>query len=108
GAEEVASITFQLADSLGRPVVQTNGAEVMFSFGERPNGGEFLEPTRARTDNNGRVPVNLSSGLKAGVVQIVAEANVDGRMVRSLPVSIAIHGGLPDQEHFSLGPARFN
>jgi hypothetical protein len=108
GAEEVASITFQLADSLGRPVVQTNGAEVMFSFGERPNGGEFLEPTRARTDNNGRVTVNLSSGLKAGVVQIVAEANVDGRMVRSLPVSIAIHGGLPDQEHFSLGPARFN
>ncbi len=29
-------------------------------------------------------------------------------MITAKPVSIAIHGGLPDQNHFTLGPAKFN
>jgi hypothetical protein len=52
--------------------------------------------------------VNLSSGTRAGVVQILAQVNTQGRSIRSLPVSVAIHGGLPAQSHFSLGPARVN
>lgn len=108
GSEEVASITFQLADSLGRPVVLDNAADVRFSLGVRPGGGEFIFPTTAQTDNNGQVTVNLSSGTAAGVVQIVAEADVAGGTIRSRPVSVAIHGGLPDQAHFSIGPDQFN
>ncbi len=108
GSQEVATLTFQLADSLGRPVVLDESADVEFSLGVGPGGGEFIHPRSARTDNNGQVTVNLSSGTRAGVVQIVAEANVSGGAVRSKPVSIAIHGGLPDQAHFSLGPDRFN
>lgn len=108
GSNEVAELTFQLADSLGRPVVLSNAADVNFSLGVQPNGGEFIHPTSARTDNNGAVTVNLSSGSRAGVVQVVASTTVDGEEIRSLPVSVAIHGGHPDQEHFSIGPAQFN
>ncbi|GIV59995.1 MAG: hypothetical protein KatS3mg043_1084 [Rhodothermaceae bacterium] len=108
GSEEVAKITFQVADSLGRPVILDKQARVRFTLGVRPGGGEFIFPESAPTDNNGQVTVNLSSGTKAGVVQIVAETEVEGRTIRSLPVSVSIHGGLPDQGHFSIGPARFN
>ncbi|QXD16970.1 hypothetical protein GQ464_008560 [Rhodocaloribacter litoris] len=108
GSEEVAKITFQVADSLGRPVILDKQARVRFTLGVRPGGGEFIFPESAPTDNNGQVTVNLSSGTKAGVVQIVAETEVEGRTIRSLPVSVSIHGGLPDQTHFSIGPARFN
>ena len=108
GSEEVATVTFQVADSLGRPVVLSNKVTVNFALGVAPGGGEFIYPESALTDNNGQVIVNLSSGTRAGVVQIVAEVNVDGRTLRSLPVSVAIHGGLPDQAHFSIGPEKFN
>ncbi len=108
GSREVATITFQLTDSLGRPVILDNAANVDFSLGVQPGGGEFIYPTTAETDNNGKVTVNLSSGTRAGVVQIVAESTVDGKTIRSLPVSVAIHGGHPDQAHFSIGPANFN
>lgn len=108
GSEEVASITFQLADSLGRAVVLDNATDVQFSLGVQPGGGEFIHPTTARTDNNGQVTVNLSSGTRAGVVQIVAEAETESGTIRSRPVSVAIHGGLPDQAHFSIGPELFN
>ncbi len=108
GAQEVANVTFQLADSLGRPVVVDHAALVNFSLGVRPGGGEFIHPSSAETDNNGRVTVNLSSGTRAGAVQIIAETEAGGRIIRSKPVSVAIHGGLPDQAHFSLGPETFN
>ena len=108
GSREVANLTFQVADSSGRPVVLDKGATINFRFGVRPNGGEFISPTTAQTDNNGEVKVNLSSGTRAGVVQLIAETVVDGRTIVSRPVSVSIHGGLPDQTHFTLAPARFN
>ena len=108
GSNEVTEIVFQAADSLGRPIVLDHAIPVRFSFGAQPGGGEFLSPAEGRTDNNGQVSVNLSSGTRAGVVQIVAETVVDGRTIRSLPVAVSIHGGLPDQTHFSLGPETFN
>lgn len=108
GSREVANLTFQLTDSLGRPVILDNSADVSFSLGVQPGGGEFIYPTTSQTDNNGQVTVNLSSGTRAGVVQVVAESTVGGRTIRSLPVSVAIHGGHPDQTHFSIGPEVFN
>lgn len=104
GSEEQASMTFQLADSLGRPVILDQGIDVNFRFGARPGGGEFLSPETVQSDNNGIVEMVISSGTRAGIVQIMAEANVDGRIIRSQPVAVSIHGGMPDQDHFSLGP----
>ena len=108
GSEEVAVIKFQIADSLGRPVILDKSAAVNFRFGVQPGGGEFIHPLAAETDNNGVVTVNLSSGTRAGVVQIIAETTVNGRLIRSIPVAISIHGGLPDQTHFSIGPEKRN
>lgn len=108
GAEEVMGLTFQVADSVGRPVVLAQGTSVRFLIGSGPGGGEFISPSDARTDNNGRVTANLSSGTRAGVVQVVAEMTVDGRTVRSQPVAVAIHGGLPSQDHFTLGAQTAN
>ena len=108
GSEEVASMTFQVVDSIGRPVVLDNSILVNFRFGVQPNGGESLAPASAATDNNGVAVVTMSSGTRAGVTQVVAETAVSGKTVRSQPVAISIHGGLPDQTHFSVGPAKFN
>ncbi|HET6566731.1 MAG TPA: Ig-like domain-containing protein [Rhodothermales bacterium] len=108
GSQEVADLTFQVTDSVGRPVILDHAVDVSFSLGVSPRGGEFLSPSSARTDNNGEVSVHLSSGTKAGVVQVVAQATVGGRTIRSIPVSVTIHGGLPDANHFTLAPAAFN
>ena len=104
GSEEQAMLTFQLADSLGRPVILDQGVEVNFSFGARPGGGEFISPATAQSDNNGIVEMVVSSGTRSGIVQVLAETTVDGRLIRSQPVAVSIHGGMPDQDHFSLGP----
>jgi hypothetical protein len=108
GSVEVAELEFMVADSAGRAVVLDNSTLVRFMLGVQPGGGEFISPSESKTDNNGVAKVNLSSGTRAGVVQIVAETTVNGRTVRSLPVAVSIHGGLPDQTHFSIGPSRFN
>lgn len=108
GSEEIAAIVFQATDSTGLPLSITQAVDITFRMGQAPGGGEFLFPETVKTDNNGKARVNLSAGTRSGVVQIVAEAVVGGRTIRSLPVAMTIHGGLPDQEHFTLGPAAFN
>ena len=109
GSDEVTNITFQVADSAGQAITIDDQAVVRFTLGQQPGGGEFISPTEALTDNSGLVTVNLSSGTKAGVVQVIAETTTkDGTTIRSKPVAVTIHGGLPDQNHFTVGPARFN
>ena len=108
GSQEVAEITFLVADSTGRPVKLDKSTSVRFMFGSSPGGGEYLYPSEAQTDNNGIAKVHLSSGTRSGVVQVVAELTSNGHIIRSRPVVVSIHGGLPDQTHFSIGPNRFN
>ena len=38
------------------------------------------------------------------MIQIVASASVNGNTIRSKPVALSIHGGLPDLAHFTVGP----
>lgn len=108
GSPEVAQIDFLVADSLGRPVTLEHAVNVNFRLGASPGGGEFIYPQVAGTNNNGKVTANLSSGTAAGVVQIIAEAQVEGRTISSKPVAVSIHGGLPDLNHFTLGPEEVN
>lgn len=108
GSEEVLQLTFQVVDSLGRPVNLDHQAQVAFSLGANPGGEAQLTPAMATTDGNGEVTVTLASGTRAGTVQVVAEATALGRSFRSQPVAIAIHGGLPAQTHFSIAPNRVN
>ena len=108
GAPEVSRVTFQVTDSTGRPIDLDESTQVQFRLGQAPDGA-FIAPQSAPTNDNGEVTVNVSSGTAAGVVQLLASADVEGdETIRSKPVAVSIHGGLPDQDHFTVGPAQFN
>ena len=108
GSVEVAELVFQVTDSLGRPITPENAATINFNFGVNPGGGAFIFPQSVITDENGRAKTNISSGTIAGVVQVIASATVDSRVILSRPVAMAIHGGLPDEQHFDVATQTFN
>lgn len=108
GSPETVRLTFQASDSLGNPINTSNAVLVKFSFLAQPAGGEFLSPTFVTTNSEGKANVYLTSGTIAGVVQIKAEIDLGSKKISSLPISVAIHGGLPDLTHFGLGPALLN
>ena len=109
GGVEISRLTFQVVDSTGLPIDIDEAVEVQFSLGQEPGGDAAITPDRVMTDGNGEATVNLSSGTTAGVVQVIAETEGgDGSTLRSKPVRVTIHGGLPNQCHFSLAPEQFN
>ncbi|MCC6550120.1 MAG: Ig-like domain-containing protein [Ignavibacteriaceae bacterium] len=108
GSLESGRLTFQVVDSLGRSISLSNSSVIRFKFGAAPGGGEFLSPDVTVTDSNGQASVFLTSGIIAGVVQITAEIVTSNRTITSLPVSIVIHGGLPDPDHFSVASGFLN
>lgn len=108
GSVETATITFVAVDSSGSPIDLDHSVSVNFSFGARPNGGEILSPSTVTTNDSGLASVNITSGTKAGAVQIYASLVVSGTKIYSMPVAISIFGGLPDQNHFSVAPASLN
>jgi hypothetical protein len=108
GDPEVAQLVFEVQDSAGVPVDLDHSVEVSFIIGAGPGGGEFISPASDFTNNSGQVIAVLTSGIIAGTVQIIAQIQVDGHTIRSKPVAIAIHGGLPDQTHFSIAVEKLN
>ncbi len=109
GSPVTGRITFQVVDSLGNPIGLNYSSKVEFSFGARPNGGEFISPALAYTDSNGQATVALTSGIKSGVVQIAAKISLtNNRIITSQPTSFVIFGGLPSQDHFGIAPQYLN
>ena len=108
GANETATLEFIVLDPSGRPINSDNAVELAFTIGNGPGGGETLEPATASTGTDGKADVTLTSGTRSGTVQVVATATVGTRTIRSQPVTVTITGGLPDSDHFSVGPAQFN
>ena len=108
GDNETTTLTFEVRDSSGNPLDITNSVTVNFRLGANPGGGLFIDPPSKKTNSEGRVSVNVTSGTVAGAVQIIAEINLGTRVIRSKPVNIAIHGGLPDYNHFSLAAEYYN
>jgi hypothetical protein len=108
GSVETATITFVAVDSSGTPIDLNHSVNVAFSFGEEPNGGEILTPPSTATNDSGLASVNITSGTKAGTVQIYAQIVLGAKKIYSLPIAIAIFGGLPDILHFSVAPAQLN
>jgi len=107
GLQETAKINFVVTDDEGRLVDSTHSVLVHFRILNGPNGGEYLEPDSMRT-TNGQVYTVLNSGTIAGPVQLNVYAEVNGQTIKALPIRIAIYGGLPDQDHFSLAVDRLN
>jgi hypothetical protein len=108
GSEETTQIIFAVQDSAGTPIDLIHMVTVDFRLGSGPGGGEFLSPASSNTNGSGTAVVNLTSGTKAGAVQVIAEVDLGGQMISSLPVGVTIHGGLPDDTHFSIAPAKVN
>ncbi|MEJ2048671.1 MAG: hypothetical protein P8Y60_02290 [Calditrichota bacterium] len=108
GLPEVTEITFEVQDSMGVPVDIEHSVMVDFEFGSSPGGDEFLHPLSAETGPNGTVSTSIFSGTIAGVVQIIASVTQGGEVIRSKPVAMAIHGGLPDSVHFSIAVEKLN
>ena len=108
GGTSIARLTFQVVDSTGQPIDIDQAVDVNFRFGQQP-GDATLTPSTVTTNGQGQATVNVSSGTTAGIVQVVAQTQrPDGTEFQSKPVSLTIHGGLPNKCHFSLGPAQFN
>lgn len=107
GARETSNLTFEVRDANGIPVDSQHKRTVDFSIANNGlNGGEFVSPVSAETDNNGRVSTTVNSGTVAGTIQIFAQ--LSDTLVNSEPVPIAITGGLPDAVHFSIGSSELN
>ncbi|MBI3585568.1 MAG: Ig-like domain-containing protein [Ignavibacteriales bacterium] len=110
GANETAILTFEVRDSLGVTVGGTNKVRVNFSILGGPGGGEYIFPPSADTDPlTGRVTTRVSSGTKAGVLQVYASATpVTGVTIKSSPIRLTISGGLPIAERFSISREKAN
>lgn len=108
GSAETTRITFVVQDSSGIPIDENHSVVVNFLIGAGPGGGEFLSPYSVETNAEGLAAVNLTSGTKAGTVQVIAKINFLSNEISSLPVGVTIHGGLPDYDHFSIAPVKLN
>lgn len=107
GLTETAAINFLVTDSRGIPVDDNHAVTLQFSILNGPDGGEYLFPEEMETQNGYAYTV-LNSGTLAGTVQLEASVEVDGQIIRTIPIRVVIFGGLPDNEHFSVALERVN
>jgi len=102
GLQETAMIQFRVTDAAGIPVDTDHKALVHFEILNGPDGGEYLFPD-TMTTVRGLAYTVLNSGTISGPVQVNAWLETESELIRSIPVRVAIYGGLPDQDHLSLG-----
>ncbi|MBI3194740.1 MAG: Ig-like domain-containing protein, partial [Ignavibacteriae bacterium] len=107
GGTETTTLLFEVRDSLGIPVDSTY--PVKFTFTNSPGGGEFITPNIGYTDEaTGQVSAIIHSGTRSGVLQLLASVYTPTDTINSEIVRLIIHGGLPDQTHFSIGLSPLN
>lgn len=108
GDIETALATFQVIDSTGIPISSSRSVEIEFSITSGPGGGEFIYPTKTKTDSKGQASVAITAGTKAGVIQIMAEIKLKNKVIRSKPIFFTIYGGLPVKERFGIASDKLN
>jgi hypothetical protein len=105
GSPQTATFTMEVRDRYGIPVDADHAVTVNFTI--VPTGGATdatLAVSSAQTNERGRVAAVVRAGTDAGVVEV--RANVGG--IVSAPIRVAVHGDLPDAEHFSIAFERVN
>jgi hypothetical protein len=105
GDPETSTLTFEVVDSNGIPVDSAHAVDAVFSI--FPQGGAtdaLVHPLTARTDARGIVVTHVNSGVISGTVLVSATSGALG----SRPIRVAIHGGLPDPDHFSISFEKVN
>jgi hypothetical protein len=108
GGAETTTLTWEVRDSLGLPVDVSHSIQLTFTIASGPGGGEFISPTVVTTNTVGQAIMTLSSGTRAGVVQVVATGTVASGTVSTSPVRVVISGGFPDQTHFTIATHFYN
>jgi hypothetical protein len=109
GIPEVTTVSFSLKDATGEPMA---GEEISYSLSTEV-GGLSLANTSSVTDENGETSVQLNAGGVNVSVSVIAEVTVeysDGTTDTTATTSdpIAVLGGLPDQDSFSISVETFN
>jgi hypothetical protein len=107
GLKETALFRIKVTDSQGQLLDVTHDVRVNFNILQGPDGGEYLDPDTMTTESGYAFTV-LNSGTVAGPVQIEAYIDLPDRSVKSIPARIAIYGGLPDEDHFSVAIEKVN
>lgn len=105
-----STITFVVLDSTGRGIGTQHAVDVEFEITGGPGGGEAITPRVVSTDANGLATANIFAGTIAGNLKIRARAqrtDID-LTVSSEPITLTIHGGFPDLDHFSIAADIFN
>ncbi len=110
GAVEASTLTFVAKDSAGNLLDEKRRILVNFSISPSGGigGGEFLSPSTGYTDAAGEVKTTFNSGIRSGVVQIVATANVLGQTISVASGRLTISGGFPDPTKLSATLSRVN
>lgn len=114
GALENAVVTYEVRDSLGQAIDKSKRTYATYSLQFYPNssvaGGTapLVIPGSDSTNDQGRLLASIISGTQAGSIQLVANITVNGRVIKSEPVKLTVHGGFPDQDHFSIIPNYFS
>lgn len=105
GSPQTATLTLEVRDRNGIPVDANHSATVSFTI--VPTGGATdasLAVASAVTNDRGRIAAVVRSGSEAGVVEV--RASIGG--IVSQPIRVAVHGDLPDPDHFSISFERVN
>ncbi|HEY4613253.1 MAG TPA: Ig-like domain-containing protein, partial [Bacteroidota bacterium] len=109
GLNETSFLTFEARDSSGNPLGTTNRVVVNFSIQGGPGGGEYVFPVSQETDpTTGKATTRVTSGTRAGILQVYATTVVNGVTLRSSPVRLTVSGGLPVQQRFSISREKSN
>jgi len=109
GSVETATLVFEVRDDRGVPLDAQHPVLVDFNINgpsrvidpaeSSEDSVAFLKPAADSTDELGQVAVTLNSGYFAGAVEITASV---GDTITGEAIAVAIHGGPPDEDHFTL------
>jgi hypothetical protein len=105
GDIETAIVIFTVRDRNGIPVDEDHAAILAFHI--EPVTGETdatVYPASATTNEQGQVRTTVNAGIESGAVEVYASSGA----LWSEAIRIAIHGGPPDRDHFSIAFNRVN
>jgi len=101
-----ARLTFEVRDGNAIPVDASHPATVNFTIVPTDGATDAtLATASAATNDQGQVLAVVRSGETSGTVEVSASI---GGAIASDPIRVAIHGDLPDPEHFSIAFERVN
>ncbi|WP_371372499.1 hypothetical protein [Thalassotalea aquiviva] len=106
GGNETSTVIFQLLDTNGKPVSDTD-VDVDFSL-NTDVGGITLDPPSAKPDENGFVQTVVNSGTIATSVRVTAEIRGSSPRIATQSSMLVISTGIPDQDSFSLSAEYYN